>query len=244
MRRLDHIQTTIDRKAYLKEKKFLYNIYKDWYAFLTRRMSELPKGQIVELGSGGGFIKDIHPEVITSDVMDLPHVDLVFSAENMPFESASISAFFMIDVLHHIPDCNNFFREVDRCLKKGGMLIMSEPANTPWSKFVYQHFHHETFDPHAGWEIKDASGPLSSANGAIPWIVFKRDRKIFEQRFPNLDIQNIELHTPFRYLISGGFSKKSLLPASLYKAVYFCENILKPIYPLIAMFQLIEIRKR
>ena len=58
---------------------------------------------------------------------------------------------------------------------------MIDPWLSPWSKFVYKRFHHEPFRP----EARDCahSRPLSGANGAIPWIVFVRDRHIFESAF-------------------------------------------------------------
>ena len=31
-------------------------------------------------------------------------------------------------------------------------------------------------------------GPLSSANGALPYIVFKRDKTIFASEFPDLEV--------------------------------------------------------
>ena len=58
----------------------------------------------MELGSGGGFLKDIEPSVICSDVLDLPTNDLTFSALDMPFADGELSALFMIDTFHHIPD--------------------------------------------------------------------------------------------------------------------------------------------
>ena len=68
---------------------------------------------------------------------------------------------------------------------------MIEPWNNPWAKWVYQNLHHEPFDPNAGWTLP-ASGPLSGANGALPWILFERDRKKFEQHFIGWSIKEIK----------------------------------------------------
>lgn len=91
------------------------------------------------------------PGVITSDVLKLPNVDKVFSVCNMPFANESVDAFTMIDVLHHVAEPRAFFKEALRCLKVGGNIIMIEPANTLWSRFIYTNFHHELFDPYARW---------------------------------------------------------------------------------------------
>jgi hypothetical protein len=83
---------------------------------------------------------------------------------------------------------------------------------TRWSRLIYTHFHHEPFRPDsATWEFP-STGPLSGANGALPWIVFRRDREIFERDYPSLRIVSIEPLMPLRYLISGGVSMRALVP--------------------------------
>ncbi len=241
---LDDPQTTVHHGEIIRSKPFLEKLYIEWYGFLLNRTKDLPKdGKILELGSGGGFLKELLPEVITSDVMELPGNDMTFSAEEMPFEDNSLSAIFMIDVLHHIPNCKKFFAEAERTLKKGGMIIMSEPANSTWSRYFYQNHHHEPFKPDAeSWEIP-YSGPLSGANGAIPWIVFERDIDTFHKLFPQLKLETVKYHTPLRYLLSGGMSYRSLVPGWAFGAVSVMEKLLTPIYSQIAMFQLIEVKK-
>ena len=94
---------------------------------------------------------------------------------------------------------------------------MIEPWVTAWSRIVYKYLHHEPFDP----EVKEwsfpSSGPLSDANSALPWIVFKRDVTLFERDFQELSIENIIVEMPFRYLLSGGVSLRSLSPVFMYK---------------------------
>ncbi len=243
---LDDPATTIHHGQIIQSKPFLKKLYIEWYGFLLNKLknNQLPKeGDIVELGSGGGFLKELYPKVITSDVMELPGNDLTFSAEAMPFEEESLRAIFMIDVLHHIPNCEAFFTEAQRTLKKGGYIILSEPANTIWSRFFYQNFHHEPFKPESkSWKIP-STGPLSGANGAIPWIVFERDIDLFHQKFPQLQLQLVQYHTPLRYLLSGGMSYKSLVPGWAFGAVTAFEKLISPLNPYIAMFQLIEVKK-
>ena len=160
----------------------------------------------------------------------------------MPYKDCTIDAFFMIDVFHHINDIRAFFKEANRCLKVGGKLVMIEPANTVWGRFIYKNFHHEPFVTSGGWSLKDGY-PLSSANGAIPWIIFFRDRLLFEKEFPSLVILDIKYHTPFRYLISGGVSFYQLLPSFLYDMIRRFEVALSPFNKYIGMFLTIEITK-
>ncbi|MBK8443444.1 MAG: class I SAM-dependent methyltransferase [Sphingobacteriales bacterium] len=99
---LDDPQTTVHHGEIIKNKVFLRKIYIDWYNFLLKETPNLPEGKIVELGSGGGFLKELL---------------------DMPFEEESLSAIFMIDVLHHIPRCDLFFSEAQRTLKKAVKLL-------------------------------------------------------------------------------------------------------------------------
>jgi len=179
---LDDPATTLRHAKIIEEKKFLRRYYNDIYALFTKEVQANPSGHFVELGSGGGFLKKITPQIITSDLLRLPHIDLVFNALHLPFRDKQIDAFFMCDVFHHVKDPATFLKELSRCLKPSAKVIMIEPANTLWGRFVYQKFHHEDFNPSGAWELK-GEGPMTSANGALPWIVFVRDRIKFEQKF-------------------------------------------------------------
>lgn len=237
---LDAPSTTLEHREILLRKPFLKKIYEEWYQSFIQILPELPDGKLVEIGSGGGFLKDLLPEVVTSDILPLPHCDLTFAAEEMPFDDDRVSAIFMIDVLHHIPDCERFFKEAERVLAPGGEIFMIEPANTAWGRFIYTHLHHEPFDPEREtWQF-ETEGPLSGANGALPWMVFTRDIDTFHERFPRLECCAIKTHTPFRYLMTGGLSYKSAVPGFSFGAVSFIEKAFSGL----GMFQTIRVKKR
>lgn len=240
---LDDPRRTIAHGEIIRSKKFLHQLYVEWYSNFQQKIEQLPQGQLVELGSGAGFVKDVIPQMLTSDVMELPNLDYVFAGENMPFESGSLAGIFMIDVLHHIPKPALFLKEAERTLAKGGKIIMNEPANSAWGRFIYKNFHHEPFEPNGTWEIP-ASGPLSGANGALPWIIFERDKEQFEQQFPSLKIESIRYHTPLRYLLSGGVSKRQLVPDFTYGFVKGVENVMLSLSKQLSMFVTIEITRQ
>jgi len=241
---LDDPATTLLHAEIIQKKPFLRKVYIDLYKQLEKVVSDREEKVLVELGSGAGFIKEVISNVITSDILELPNVDKVFSALEMPFEKASVDAFFMFDVLHHITDPRAFFREALRCLKIGGKIVMIEPANTLWSRFIYKNFHHELFDTKAKWELRSGkAGPLSHGNGALAWIIFSRDRRIFENEFPSLRIVRMRNHTPLRYLLSGGLTLHQLVPSFTYPAIKAIEYTLSPVNNLLGMFQTIELEK-
>lgn len=240
---LDDPASSVLAQKIIQRKQFLKNLYREFYQEFARALPPpCPERKVVELGSGGGFIKDVIPDAITSDVLDLPGLDLCFSASEMPFPDGSVDAFVMIDVFHHLPDTERFFQEVDRCLKIDGKVLMVEPANTWWGRFVYTRFHHESFDPTAAWGVL-SGGPLSSANGALPWIVFCRDRRVLEQKFPRLKAVRVEPHTPFCYLLSGGLSFRQLAPSWSYPALRAIERFLGPLNGSLGLFYTIEVVK-
>ena len=239
---LDDPATTLLHAQIILEKPYLRNIYTEYYQIFSEVVFKNPQGTYVELGSGGGFIKKVLPQVKTSDILDLPDVDFCFSAGSMPFEDQSIDGFFMINVFHHAKSPVRFLQEIDRCLRPGGAIIMIEPANTLWGRFIYQTFHHEPFDPHAGWFI-EGTKPLSEANGALPWIVFCRDQKKFAQEFPALKVISLQYDMPFRYVLSGGVSFKQLFPAWTYFMVRTIERGLSPLNKFLGMFMKIKIQK-
>lgn len=239
---LDLPQTTIDSSQIIRQKKFLETLYKDFYLILKSHSVKLPKGKKIELGSGAGFIKEMIPDVITSDVIKLPMCDAVINAEKMRFADTSVSAIYMLNTFHHIKNPKKALTEFQRVLKKDGKVIMIEPYNSVWGRFIYKNFHYEGFNETAGWRIK-GNGPLSDANNALPWIIFERDRELFEKLFPNLKISYFKPHTPIRYLLSGGLKKAQFVPTTAYGYIKKLENICSPFNKSLGMFVTIVITK-
>jgi len=209
---IDDPATTEQRRAIVRGNTFLRRIYDEWYRLIAASVPE-GSGGVLELGSGAGFLAEYIPGVIASEVFPCSGIGIVLDARCLPFSAASLKGIVMVDVLHHVPDVRAFFSEAERCLRPGGSLTMIEPWVSTWSRPVYTHLHHEPFDPQAPkWTFPD-SGPLSGANGALPWIVFERDRRVFEAEFSGLEIRTVRPFMPFRYLVSGGVSMRQLMPA-------------------------------
>jgi SAM-dependent methyltransferase len=231
---------TLERRGIIARKTILQAVYLDWYDRLARTVPSAP-GRMIELGSGPGFLAERMPDVLTSDILRLPDLDLVVRGEALPFSSGSLKAILMIDVFHHVPQIRRLLAEAARCLRPGGVMAMIEPWRSPWSDFVYRYFHREAFRPEAKeWEFV-STGPLSGANGALPWIVFERDRRRFEKEFPQLRIAGVEPHTPILYLLSGGFSLPALVPDATLDFWRRIEARLQPRMRTWAMFATIRL---
>jgi SAM-dependent methyltransferase len=241
---LDCPETTIRRRQIIREKLPLRQIYDEWYRAIAR---SIPLGDkpVLELGSGAGFMSSYVPNLITSDILNLPGVDQVIDAcAELPFEGSSLRGIAMVNTFHHLPDVMVFLAEAIRCLQPGGTISMIEPWNTPWSRRVYSNLHHEPFDPYvASWGF-ESNGPLSGANGALPWIVFDRDRQRFHERFPELTIQRLRPMMPVRYLLSGGVSMRALLPSWSFGLVKVAEQACHPVVGSLAMFAHVALSRR
>jgi SAM-dependent methyltransferase len=240
---VDDPATTVLRRQIISSKPFLKAVYDEWYEMIRSSLPEV-RGCVLELGSGAGYCHEFIPGLITSEVFFVPGISMVADGRRLPFRDDSLRAIVFTDVLHHMPDVRCFFAEASRCLVRGGRVLMIEPWVTRWSQFINTNFHHEPFRPDAeGWSFP-SSGPLSGANGAIPWIVFVRDRARFELDFPNLIIEHIRPFLPFRYLVSGGVSMRSLMPGFLHGCWARAEQLLEARMSILAMFAFIALRKK
>lgn len=237
-KRYDEISTTLRRKKFLRS--FYLEVYQRYASILAR----CPKdGIALELGSGAGFVKEILPEVITSDVIDYQGVDRKLDARALPFENESLRAILMFDVFHHIPDVEKFLFEAQRCLKPGGRIFIVDSYLGWISTPIFKFFHHEPFVPEASsWKF-DSKGPLSDSNTALSWIVFKRDRAKFEALYPQLKIEGTVPHSPLRYWMSGGMKSWSLVPGSCFGIMSKIDSLLIRATPKFASFVDIEIVK-
>ncbi len=239
---LDDPNASLAHRDIILKKPFLKKLYTDWYLIFIIKSKEIKNGKYLEIGSGGGFLKDVFPEVITSDILTLPNVDLIFTAEEIPFKENELASIVMLNVFHHIPKPHLFLKEAQRTLIKGGKIIMTEPANSSLARFIYKRFHHEPFDEKGQREIK-AGNPLSNSNQALPYIYFERDLDLFKKDFPSLKINSIKYHSPFSYIISGGVSRSAMLPFFMYNFVKGIEWLFSPFYKQIGLFCSIEIEK-
>jgi SAM-dependent methyltransferase len=234
----DDPRTTELRLRIVQSKPFLRKIYDEWYGMIQSRIPA-GEGGILELGSGAGYLNRLIPRLIRSEVFLCHNVDLVADARRLPFTARSLKAIVMTDVFHHIPDVDAFLCEAVRCLRPGGRIVMIEPWVTTWAEFVFGRLHHEPFLPRAEeWRIPPA-GPLSGANGALPWIVLVRDRGRFLAQFPAFRIEEIRPIMPFSYLVSGGVSLRRLMPGFSYFAWRGLERALDPWRDRLAMFAVI-----
>ncbi len=171
----------------IKAKPLIKRCYDLWYRKLMEDAESVPgkykAAKIVELGSGSSYIKELVPDIITSDVSP-GLADLVIDGRSLPFADASVRAIFLTHVFHHIPDVSLFLQEASRVLVPGGVISMVDCAHTPFGRFFFSKVHPEPYNYRAGdWSFTQVNNMLSS-NQALSWIVFWRDREKFRKTIP------------------------------------------------------------
>jgi SAM-dependent methyltransferase len=234
----------------LREKPLLRSAFETFYLDMIKLCDRLltTSGKEIELGSGAGFFKSLRPELVTSDIRKGPHIDIALDAQNMSLPDNSVRCIYAINVFHHLPDPELFFSELRRVLRPGGGCILIEPHGGFSSALLHRHLHtDERFLPDAqNWQTTDIGGPLSGANQALAYIVFKRDIERFKSMYgDHLEIayQGYILNA-LRYLLSGGLNFHQLLPSVFEPILRALENVSKPLARYWSLHQIIVIRKR
>jgi hypothetical protein len=210
-----------------QQKPVLRQIYNEEF---FARMSQHCKseGICLEVGAGPGFLKQSIPRSISTDLIWCPWLDTVADAQNLPFQTSSITNLLGLDVLHHLAEPMIFLQEVKRILIPGGRLILVEPWITPFSYLVYRYFHQEECDLSVRpWEISATPSNKKAFDGnqAIPYLLFgPRHLKRTIGALPGMTLMVLETFCLLAYLLSLGFKPISLLPQSLYPMVSMLER--------------------
>jgi hypothetical protein len=141
------------------KKPVLRRIYNE--EFFGRMISfQKPGGPSVEVGAGPGFFKNSFPRAISTDLVWSEWLDAVADAQQLPFQSSSVTNLFGLDVLHHLAAPMKFLQEAHRILSPGGRLILVEPWVTPFSYLIYRYLHQEGCDLSAlPWNPDDGEPP-------------------------------------------------------------------------------------
>jgi SAM-dependent methyltransferase len=235
------------QRQIIEERPLLRGIYEHWYRALLADEATVPgrpdEGALVELGSGGSLLRESCPRVITSDLVE-GVADRVIDGRELPFSDGSLRALFLTHVFHHIPDVERFLREAERVLVPGGVIAMIDVPHTPFARFFFEHFHPEPYDDRATSWAFDQSDAMLDANQALSWIVFFRDRERFERLFPGLRVDPPRFLPWLGYLVSGGVTKRNLVPHFLVPVVHALDRLLRPLDRWFALHWHLTVRKR
>lgn len=232
----------------LAEKPIMRAVFADFYdrCMEIDREHGSGSGERIEIGAGSSRFSERYPEVVATDIKPHPHLDRVLDAQAMDVEAGSVRALFGINCFHHLPDPTAFFGELDRVLVPGGTCVLIEPYHGPVAAAFYARlFETEGFDRSQPTWDDDGRSIMHGANQALSYIVFARDRALFAQSCPTLEVVVEEPLTNWpRYLLSGGLNFRQLVPTRSEPLLRRCERLLAPAARWLALHHVIALRKR
>ena len=228
---LDHKKIDYKNRKIYQNKDLIKIIYNNYYKNIKKNIYLSDKKKILELGSGGGNIKKVIKECITSDQFKNKNIDRIENIYKINFKKNSISNIILIDVFHHLQFPSLALKEIHKVLIKNGRIIMVEPAMGLIPRIVYKIFHYEPngFNLRIKWNNIPKKMPLSNqyfAAQSIPWRAFFLKELNLKSKY---SIKLIKPFSDFAFLLSGGYSYKALYPKILYSLIKLIDKILTSI---------------
>ena len=228
---LDHKKIDYKNRKIYQNKDLIKIIYNNYYKNIKKNIYLSDKKKILELGSGGGNIKKIIKECITSDQFKNKNIDRIENIYKINFKKNSISNIILIDVFHHLQFPSLALKEIHKVLIKNGRIIMIEPAMGFIPRIVYKIFHYEPngFNLTIKWNNIPKKIPLSNqyfAAQSMPWRAFFLKELNLKSKY---SIKLIKPFSDFAFLLSGGYSYKALYPKILYSLIKLIDKILTSI---------------
>ncbi|UCD28215.1 MAG: class I SAM-dependent methyltransferase [Planctomycetota bacterium] len=237
----DSVSEHLARRQVWEQKYAIRACYGGWY---ERLKPYIVTGTSLEVGAGTGNFKSFWPELIVSDLIETPYVDLVADGTMLPLAAGSLSNLVVIDLLHHLHDPHKFFDEAARVLKPGGRILIIEPYITLLSYVCYFAVHHEDicFSEYGKSSTKEDpwEGNLAMMN-----LLFDRQKGRWNRRHPSFHIITRQPFGLLDFQLAGGFKPYAVVgwPA-LYDLALKLDRALEWLAPLCAfrMFCVIENR--
>jgi SAM-dependent methyltransferase len=228
---LDHKKIDYKNRKIYQNKDLIKIIYNNYYKNIKKYIYLSDKKKILELGSGGGNIKKVIKECVTSDQFKNKNIDRIENIYKINFKKNSISNIILIDVFHHLQFPSLALKEIHKVLIKNGRIIMAEPAMGLIPRIVYKIFHYEPngFNLKIKWNNIPKKIPLSNqyfAAQSIPWRAFFLKELNLKSKF---SIKLIKPFSDFTFLLSGGYSYIALYPKILYSMIKLIDKILTSI---------------
>src|SRR5947209_16936246 len=189
---------TLRNRSRLGTNKNLLFWYRELYQDQFRDLPDPSTLSILEVGSGTSPLKQFLSNVITSDVLDLDYLDLVFDCHDIDkldaIKDNSLDVITLTNVLHHLKSPISFLNRAASKLKSGGKVIATEPFFSVLSTPIFKYLHHEPVDFQISQpELGEVQGPLRSANIALPRLIFFRRREWLQRLNDNFDLATLSV---------------------------------------------------
>ncbi len=233
--------TTNAHRSLIRRNRNLLHWYKSAYDEMLGSCVTNEQGRILEIGSGASPLKEFYPDCMTSDILRLEYVDHVFDCMHIDqydgITDHSLDALLLINALHHIKQPIEFLIRARKKLADHGKIILLEPFISLLSYPIYRYLHYERMDfTITEPDLADVQGPLSSANLAMPYLVFFQKNGWLQRIAHDYDLTRTKIgyFSGLSYFATGGVSVKIPVPHALYKICMAADLILARRFPRIA----------
>jgi SAM-dependent methyltransferase len=229
----------------IRKNPLLYCIYLDVYRRLLEEVPEEQYPRLLELGSGGGFLKDLAPRTITSECVPVPGIERTVDACRITehFEPNSLDAIVAFNVFHHLPDVRGFLRGASSVLRRGGRICLVEPWFTSVGQLFHRLIHHEPYrDDPTDWSLV-GEGRMTGANTRLPTSVFRDSDEQFRREFPELSLLKRQPFHKWLYLASGGLKLNTHVPEPLARGLVALDRRVQLGDQTLGLFALIVVER-
>jgi SAM-dependent methyltransferase len=232
------IEQTWASRARLRNSGNLMYWYQELYSELFTSDLEISRKRVLEIGSGSSPLKIFLNSVITSDVLQLEYLDVVFDchliAQTDVIPDHSIDIITLTNVLHHLRDPLQFLRGATKKLAPGGQIVLVEPYFSFVSYPLYKTLHHEPVNFKIQRPILDEiQGPLSTSNQAMPYMIFFSRPDWLRELADCYDLKQTQLgfFTSLAYMMTGGISRTLPVPHLIYRWYFKIDRWLSKRWP-------------
>lgn len=233
----DLVQTRENRERLQRNANLMF-WYQELYRDLFRSVPDISEKRVLEIGSGTSPLKIFLPTVITTDVLQLDYLDIVFDCHDIANFSKipdhGVDIITLTNVLHHLRDPIQFLRDATSKLAKGGHVYIVEPYFSLLSYPLFKFLHHEPVDFEVSNPVLDrVDGPLSSSNQAIPYMVFftRSDWLTELAGYYALEETRFGFFTSLAYMVTGGISRIFPVPSWIYRPYFIFDRFLARLLP-------------
>ncbi|MDQ2692702.1 MAG: class I SAM-dependent methyltransferase, partial [Chloroflexota bacterium] len=173
-------------------------------------------------------------------------IDQVENAYQLSFADDSISDLIMTDVFHHLKYPGTALQEFHRVLRRGGRVIMLEPAVSLLGLLVYGAMHSEPIAvtrkiewlAPERWSAADVD--YYAAQGNATRVFMRKKYRSLLQQWNWIETTRL---SALAYAASGGFSGPQLYPRSVLMLIKGVERVLDLFPSLFATRLLIILEK-
>jgi SAM-dependent methyltransferase len=224
-----HNEEIAQNLEHWNKKPSLQKSYRAFHQLVAEQLADVEHGQVVELGSGIGNIKETIPECIRTDLFDNPWIDQVENAYDLSFADASISNLIMFDVFHHLRYPGTALAEAYRACMPTGRLIIFEPCVSLLGSLVYGPLHAEplamkdkiTWQAPDDWSADDVDYYAAQGNASRVFLSNK-----YHELLKPWSIVHSRRISAFSYVATGGYSMPQLYPDSAYPLMRKLDKLL------------------